>query len=363
MRAHTFLYETIDPTREDLASVAQWLRAEPDQIEVHIKQEPIDKFLGQIKEMHGTFGEFPKDERRTNKILRLLKQGATPMPMYVEQDDPDLFVMEGRHRMVAFWLASAKTVPVAYVSKKLDETINPDILDPRFNHTQKMRASDFIAEYEGSVTPTENSKAIFSKLEGLGYSKLGSGADATVWAKDSDHVIKILMPRRTLPSEVANAEKGFLEFYNFCKDHSDVPNLPRFIDIGGENHAVFEINGTPYRQIAMERLQHIPRRSFEEAMVWMLSDLAKNNASWGSVVRQLRNPRTWSGSSGMTKISDQVAEKFADPAVSKQYGILYLTMSRLYHSGLRSGLGWDLHTDNVMMRRDGTLVVVDPYFT
>ena len=38
MRAHTFLYETIDPTREDLASVAQWLRAEPDQIEVHIKQ-------------------------------------------------------------------------------------------------------------------------------------------------------------------------------------------------------------------------------------------------------------------------------------------------------------------------------------
>ena len=640
MRAHTFLYEEVDPTREDLASVAQWLRAEPDQIEVHIKQEPIDKFLGQIKEMYGTFGEFPKDERRTNKILRLLKQGATPMPMYVEQGDKDLFVMEGRHRMVAFWLAGMKTVPVAYASKKLDETINRDILDLRFNHTQEigdytlkaetkrnkpvigapdrpettlhitcfyqgevagsvefevkdnalesgitwvakqfrskgvastmyayakmlgndirpsghqlppgklmwnawrksgeaqhlvaedsyqpptlhtgdkilkgrfknspaeikgfgkdkhnqptlrtnkgdiqlfkprvtklmtedatpnMSTEDMIAylkqhhdtnlhpdylahlntfssfvlknipinsiksdlsgldkskveqyrkmdfskappivmgdgyildgyhrvnaamamgiptikgyvglkgesklmpkkldEYEGSVYPTENSKAIFSKLEGLGYSKLGSGADATVWAKDSDHVIKILMPRRTLPSEVANAEKGFLEFYNFCKDHSDVPNLPRFIDIGGENHAVFEINGTPYRQIAMERLQHIPRRSFEEAMVWMLSDLAKNNASWGSVVRQLRNPRTWSGSSGMTKISDQVAEKFADPAVSKQYGILYLTMSRLYHSGLRSGLGWDLHTDNVMMRRDGTLVIVDPYFT
>ena len=649
MRAHTFLYETIDPTREDLASVAQWLRAEPDQIEVHIKHEPIDKFLGQIKEMYGTFSEFPKDERRTNKILRLLKQGATPMPMYVEQGDKDLFVMEGRHRMVAFWLAGMKTVPVAYASKKLDETINPEILDrvelkheltigdfkytaewgrgrltivcnhlsgrmagcadfkvystrmkadtnwlesqdtwvnpkdrkqgiassmyayakmlgndikpshaqtnmgksmwnhwrtsgddkhlvaetinpdilnPEFFHAQeigdytykasveifmdepllnikaydgnkeighilfqifdweddtndgymesggtdvdpkyrnkgvastmyayaKMLGNDIrpsfqrttagrgmwdawkksgeaqhlvaedsyqpptlhtgdkilkgkfknspaeikgfkkdkhnqpvlktnkgdiqlfkprvtklmpkkLDEYEGSVTPTENSKEIFSKLQQLGYTKLGSGADATVWAKDSDHVIKILMPRRTLPSEVANAERGFLEFYNFCKDHSDVPNLPRFIDIGGEHHTVFDINGTPYRQIAMERLQHIPRRSFEEAMVWMLSDLAKNNASWGSVVRQLRNPRTWSGSSGMTKISDQVAEKFADPAVSKQYGILYLTMSRLYHSGLRSGLGWDLHTDNVMMRRDGTLVIVDPYFT
>ena len=152
MRAHTFLYETIDPTREDLASVAQWLRAEPDQIEVHIKQEPIDKFLGQIKEMYGTFGEFPKDERRTNKILRLLKQGATPMPMYVEQGDPDLFVMEGRHRMVAFWLAGAKTVPVAYVSKKLDETINPDILDPRFNHTQKIGEFLLKAKTEKSRT-------------------------------------------------------------------------------------------------------------------------------------------------------------------------------------------------------------------
>ena len=132
-RAHTFLYETIDPTREDLASVAQWLHAEPDQIEVHIKQEPIDKFLGQIKEMYGTFNEFPKDERRTNKILRLLKQGATPMPMYVEQGDQDLFVMEGRHRMVAFWLAGMKTVPVAYASKKLDEAIRCYTAQHRLN--------------------------------------------------------------------------------------------------------------------------------------------------------------------------------------------------------------------------------------
>jgi len=43
------------------------------------------------------------------------------MPMYVEQGDPDLFVMEGRHRMVAFWLAGMKIVPVAYASKKITE--------------------------------------------------------------------------------------------------------------------------------------------------------------------------------------------------------------------------------------------------
>ena len=222
-----------------------------------------------------------------------------------------------------------------------------------------------LKEYEGGVTPTANSKAIFSKLEGLGYTKLGSGADATVWAKDSDHVIKILMPRRTLPSEVANAEKGFMTFYDFCKKHPEIPNLPRFVDIGGQGHAAFEINGTPYRQIAMERLQKIPHKSFEELMVWLLSDLAKIRAPWSNVVSMLKKPDTWRFTPPGTPeyMVEQVTKRFADPAVYKQYGILYLTMSRLYHAGLRSGLGWDLHTDNVMVRRDGTLVIVDPYFT
>lgn len=704
MRAHLFLYEEVDPTREDLASVAQWLRAEPDQIEVHIKHEPIDKFLGQIKEMHGTFGEFPKDERRTNKILRLLKQGATPMPMYVEQGDKDLFVMEGRHRMVAFWLAGMKTVPVAYASKKLDETINPDILNKKFNHTQvigdytykasveifmdepllnikaydgnkeighimfeifdweddtssgymesggtevdpkyrnkgvastmyayaKMLGNDIrpsfqrttagrgmwdawkksgeaqhlVAEdsytpptlhtgdkilkgkfknspaeikgfkkdkhnqpvlktnkgdiqlfkprvtklmkeeinpdildphfsdeqeigdyrftanmelagysktpqlvircydgetrigevkfystfgdslvsslttvspsyqkqgiastmyayarmlgntiepsktqlppgkkmwkswkkagdaehlmkesldYQGNCTEddiiehifgdvnnfanlvdehgdefeigdlvvkydpetdvhsfyyktpdeklneyehgTDNSKQIFSKLEGLGYKKLGSGQDATVWAKDENHVIKILMPRRTLPSEVANAELGFITFYDFCKKHPELPNLPRFIDIGGQGHTVFEINGTSYRQIAMERLQQIPRGSFEEGMVWMLADLSKYGASWPNLVHQMKNPVSWTGYSGPLNMAAEVTKQFADQAVSTRYGILSVTMGRLYRAGLKSGLGWDLHTENAMLRPDGTIVIVDPFYT
>lgn len=400
MRAHLFLYEEVDPTREDLVSVAQWLHAEPDQIEVHIKHEPIDKFLGQIKEMHGTFNEFPKDERRTNKILRLLKQGATPMPMYVEQGDPDLFVMEGRHRMVAFWLAGMKTVPVAYASKKFvaEDSYQPPelhtgdkILKGKFKnspaeikgfgkdkHNQPVLKTnkgdiqlfkprvvklipDKLDEYEGSIIPTENSKAIFAKLQQLGYEKLGSGQDATVWAKDDNHVIKILMPRRTLPSDVTNAEKGFMTFYEFCKKHPELPNLPRFIDIGGQGTTVFEINGTPYRQIAMERLLPIPDKSFEQRIVWLLSDLAKIRAPWSNVVSMLKKPGTWPP--GWQEMPQLIAERFADPVVSKQFGILYLTMSRLYHAGLKSGLGWDLHTENAMLRRDGTIVIVDPYFT
>ena len=112
---------THEDTDNDLKDVANWMDTTPDNISVEVKQEPIEKFIKQIREMYGTYNEFPEDEQRTDRILKLLKQGAKPMPIYVEANDPDLFVMEGRHRMVAFWLAGMKTIPVAYVSVKTNE--------------------------------------------------------------------------------------------------------------------------------------------------------------------------------------------------------------------------------------------------
>jgi len=97
----------------------------------------------------------------------------------------------------------------------------------------------------------------------------------------------------------------------------------------------------------------------------MLSDLAETRAPWSNVVSMLKKPDTWWLDPLGTKeyMVEQVTKRFADPAVYKQFGMLYLTMSRLYHAGLKSGLGWDLHTENVMQRPDGTLVIVDPYYT
>lgn len=110
------LSESADPTQQDLKDVADWLDTTPNKLKVEVKQEPIEKFIKQIHEMYGTYDEFPEDEKRTNHILKLLKRGAQPLPIYVAANDPDLFVMEGRHRMVAFWLAGMKTIPVAYAT-------------------------------------------------------------------------------------------------------------------------------------------------------------------------------------------------------------------------------------------------------
>jgi len=56
--------------------------------------------------------------QNVQKILNKLKSGNEPLPIYVEKDDPDNFVMEGRHRMVAFFLYGMDKVPVCYVGIK-----------------------------------------------------------------------------------------------------------------------------------------------------------------------------------------------------------------------------------------------------
>jgi len=116
---------------EDLADVAHWLNTTPDQLSIQVSKDPINKFLPQIREMYSTFDENPEDSERTDRIFKLLKRGAQPLPIYVEASDPDLFVMEGRHRMVAFWLAGMKTIPVAYVSVKDKQGIAENFADGR----------------------------------------------------------------------------------------------------------------------------------------------------------------------------------------------------------------------------------------
>lgn len=215
-----------------------------------------------------------------------------------------------------------------------------------------MRAHE-LTEYESG---TDNSAQIFAKLKSLGYEKIGSGQDATVWAKDEASVIKILMPT----DKPHQAENGFITFYNFCKANSS-PNLPRFIDIGGAHHTVFEINGTPYRQIAMERLNEIGDGTAEQAIVWLLSDLANKRATWDYAKAALFEPDTWSDDFP-EDIIDQLQDAERQPGFDAEYGALLATMQKLFAVGKANGLGWDLHTENVMQRRDGTLVIVDPFY-
>jgi len=112
------LSEEYNHMDSDLKDVASWMDTTVDNLHIEVDMVPIEHFKKQIEEMHSTYEEYPNDASRTEKIIDQIKSGATPLPVYIDISDPTGFVMEGRHRMVAFWLLGMKEIPVAYVYNK-----------------------------------------------------------------------------------------------------------------------------------------------------------------------------------------------------------------------------------------------------
>jgi hypothetical protein len=103
---------------KDIKSVSEWLNTTVSNLELEYSKEPMEKYLSQAKEMFSTFDEFPKDKKRMLKIKKLLEKGNEVFPIYVEKNDVNSFIMEGRHRIVAFYLLGFNEVMVARASMK-----------------------------------------------------------------------------------------------------------------------------------------------------------------------------------------------------------------------------------------------------
>ena len=110
--------EFTDPLEADLKDVSDWLSVSVNELNVVTKQEPMSMFKTQALEMYNTFEEFPEDAERTQRIVDDIRDGGDIYPVYVEAGDPAKFVMEGRHRMVAFLILKLDTIPVSYASVK-----------------------------------------------------------------------------------------------------------------------------------------------------------------------------------------------------------------------------------------------------
>jgi hypothetical protein len=215
-----------------------------------------------------------------------------------------------------------------------------------------MRINDIIVEAESGTT---NAKEIERHFKNAGYKKLGSGADATVYAKDEKNVIKILMPE----DPTAQAEKVFAKFHEFAEYNKDIVNIPKFNSV-----SKFKVGDSDYTLINMERLYPIKNNSFEEAMVWILSDLSTDKIDWNKALEIIKNEQTWKSYSGRLPIK-KIIQYINSLNVQqlKEYELLFTLMSLLYNTGRINKIGWDLHTENVMQRSDGTLVIIDPWFS
>ncbi len=102
----------------DVELLARWMKTDHENLYIDLTHEPITKFSEQIQELKLHYVDFPKEAERTNKIVNTIKNGAPCLPVYVERNDPNHFIMEGRHRIVAFQILGIHTIPVAYVSLK-----------------------------------------------------------------------------------------------------------------------------------------------------------------------------------------------------------------------------------------------------
>jgi hypothetical protein len=219
-----------------------------------------------------------------------------------------------------------------------------------------MRKQEFVTEYERR---TDNSKQIFAQLEEAGYVLLGGGQDATVWGRDEGEVLKVIMPSENKEA----AEASFMFFFKLCKRLRGNPHVPRFI--GGDES--FEINGTPYMQFSMEKLKPLEHSSIAEAAVWIMSDFANMaGMKLSTLVKEAPRNNWFVGYRDSNSTQDtgkEFAEAMQDPSTFASYDKLFKTMQYFYKNGKAQGLGWDLHTENVMQRSDGTVVITDPYYT
>jgi len=245
-------------------------------------------------------------------------------------------IIDGNHRALA---AAIKGVPINYVDlSELDQ-------EP-------------IDEAEVGTT---NAKTIANQLKAAGYSNVGSGADSTVWAKDENYIIKILMPE-----DLGNkAEQVFRKFYEFAMSHQKLACMPRFNEVN-----TIDINGKDYTQIEMERLSPIKKGTFMEGVVWFFSDFCQAQESWDKVDHAMGLSDTWEWypyAKSSKSIANVFVKQWQDLMYNEKsyamYKQLYNTMSVLYNTGTINKFGWDLHTENVMQRSNGQPVIIDPWFS
>jgi len=238
------------------------------------------------------------------------------------------------------WIASQKKVNEKW-SAKYKRSINcnnPKGFSQRAHCQGRKKANEAQMDEVG--------KFINAALKKAGYEFIGKGYDAQVWMKDEGTVVKILMPE----AQENEAIESFKDFYKFVKSNPSV-NLPVFKKVDGREVFKFTIKGKPFMQFGMEQLYPIKEGSLDEWVVWMMADLSAKGMDWASAKDDMMAER------------GKFAKEFGAQNDSKmnEYKSLYDTLTKLYKAGMKKGYGWDPHTENVMRRSDGTLVITDPW--
>jgi hypothetical protein len=201
-----------------------------------------------------------------------------------------------------------------------------------------------ITEYEQD---TPRAEKIQRTLTRAGYRMLGGGVESTAWGREDGPVIKVIMPSEGSGTDLAM--KSFLRFYKLTRKKPS-KHWPRFQALRDEagrvsDFAEFKIDGKKYVQISIERLAEL---SFGE------SEIIESMADSLAQGQSLKKWAFWH----MDDYREQYPQDIQ--ALTPQLPTLWAAMKTAY--GKTGGnYVWDLHGGNAMKRRDGTIVITDPF--
>ena len=193
---------------------------------------------------------------------------------------------------------------------------------------------------------THIDKGINARLKELGYKLLGAGADQQAWLEPSTgYVLKIFGTSSN--GTFSNSQKMFYKWAKFCEKNKDNEFLPKFYGI-----ETFVFNNDNYIQFRQEKLVKTSDKMQEitQAMI----NYAEDGTPFKEFISELKNDR-W-GNYGV------ITSYIKDEKNLKWMKKFYKTAHALKKIADKKGWVYDIHEDNVMMRPDGTPVIIDPWF-
>lgn len=191
------------------------------------------------------------------------------------------------------------------------------------------------------------------QLTADGYRIIGKGRDALVFSKKDDpEVVKFFIGTEGYWSP-NDAAAGFLAFAKFCKDYP-TRHLPRFGSITKRtfgNEDLYHVN--------MEKLHRLNDNEYLVAK--SMVDAVRDNLAYEDAINMIKNY----GSKALPKYQKQVEkERTSALKIAEQNKELFTVIEKLHHTSKSEDISLDLFNgtaDNIMKRKDGTIVVVDPF--
>jgi len=187
--------------------------------------------------------------------------------------------------------------------------------------------------------PSDMHEDIPRIMKRKGYKLLGSGQDAYAFLEPgTGKVLKIFGTKSTAKGLTFSPDQQmFFSWAKYCMAQSTNPFLVKF-----DGFEPFQYKGHNYVQIRQEKLFHINYHVFDaiDSMVDAILDDANyplwfnyEGKEWQNELKVIKDPK-----------------------------LLYQTLSIIIRMGKSMGYTPDLHQDNFMQRKDGTPVIVDPWW-